>query len=707
MTTIGPQSFSDTKLTSLHIPKNVTSIEWDAFSNTQDLLTITVDPENTSFSVIDSLLYKMSEGTPCTVLGYPYAAELTEISIAEGTTSIPMGTFTNAYTLEYVTLPETLETIGYEAFYRCRSLKEIAFPDSLVSIGGYSFFYCEDLKSLSLGANFTTIGGGSFNGCTSLETVTCSEENTTFEVVDNVLCSEDCATLYLYPAGRTDKVFRMNDSITTVAKESIRRAGNLKELYLSKNIQTIETSAIGYCTNLDSIYFYGNAPTITSSSITNNSENLIIYRPADATDYTTTYWTSYVITDWDPMNVLVLEGTFGDVSWKFEGSMGRVTLIGAGSMPDFTSEEPAPWSEYMPYIQTIEADGLTGMGDYAFYQAGKLLRMQNEGTLTEIGDYAFTDCDKLFAIDTANASSIGIRAFKNCSSLTEVGLGSKMTTLSEEVFSGCTNISNLMLPESLTTIETSALKDCTSIRTINIPEAVTTISSNAVAGGAALEKVYFYGAKPADWAADSFTGCNSNLTFYYRSSQAEWEELGGMWNEIPVQGQENFYSENQDYYSFNNSAASFGYEEEYRIPRQRYIDVLDSLHLATYYYALNKFWGGSCYGMAGTTLEFYENPNFSIADYDATAQSLYDVLAPEDEKASLTELIEGYQISQYHEAHMEELFDNYNNYKDLVWRIEEFERSGGLSVDSQATPVVIAVYSFWGGHAIVPLSVTV
>lgn len=46
-----------------------------------------------------------------------------------------------------------------------------------------------------------------------------------------------------------------------------------------------------------------------------------------------------------------------------------------------------------------------------------------------------------------------------------------------------------------------------------------------------------------------------------------------------------------------------------------------------------------------------------------------------------------------------------NNYRELVQKIEEFERAGGLRVDSEAEPIVMLLYSMYGGHAVIPVSV--
>lgn len=704
---IGEGAFNGTALTTVTIPRNVTSVGDGAFSDIATLTSITIDEANTSLRVIDSILYQLKDGTPYAVITCPKGASVTSAAIADGTEIIGAAAFYECTTLKSVTFPESLKEIRSTAFYYT-GLRSVVLPDSVETLDYKSFCACGNLTSAALGAGLKNLDSLAFDVCTALNTITCSSENPYFDVVDNALYSKDHTIFYLYPAGRTDTEFHINNSVTRLASYSIYSAKKIKELYLPINLVTLDNYAISYNTNLISIYFYGNAPTSEYFSIQGNASSLILYIPENATGYSESNWTRYTSTTWDYLNNLVDEGTTGDIAWRFEGSMGRLTFTGAGSLPNYSEESPAPWHNYMKDIKTIEANALSGVGNYAFYQANNLLRLTNDGTLYHIGDYAFTDCSNLFFMDFINLDSIGISGLENCAALTEVALSSKLTALSTNALSGCSGISNLILPESITSIGDGALKDCSSIRTINIPVSVTNIGVEAFANMTDLEKVYFYGSIPSTWANDSFSGCDA-LTLYYRSVQTDWETLNGTWNLLPVIGLDKFYTEQENHYSFNNSEDSFGYSSNYRIPRQRYVDVLGSIVNGTYYYSINKNWTGSCYGMASSTLEFYENPNFDITDYDAAATNLYDISAPKNAKSDLTRLIEGYQVSYYDPAisgFLGEIMMNMGNYPRLIQRIEEFERSGGLSVDSQAIPVVMAIYSQNNGHAVVPVSVT-
>ncbi len=707
LTFIGAGAFNGTSLTTVTIPKNVTSIGDGAFSDIATLTSITIDEENTSLRVIDSVLYQLKDGTPYILITCPQAAGITSLTVAEGTEIIGASAFYEYTSLKSVIFPETLKEIRNSAFY-LTGLRSVIFPDSLETIGYKTFCACSSLTSVALGANLKNLDSLAFDVSTSINTITCSVENPYFDVVDNALYSEDHTIFYYYPTGRSDTEFHINNSVTRLAPYSFYSTKKLKELYLPVNLKTLDDSAICYNTNLISIYFYGNAPTSEYFSIQSRTNTLILYIPENAAGYTEGYWTNYTTTTWDYLNTLVDEGTAGDITWCFEGSMGRLTLTGAGNLPDYSMESPAPWNNYIHEIKTIEADALSGVGNYSFYQAQNLLRLTNNGNLSKAGNYAFTDCSDLFFLDTADLSSIGISAFENCSSLTDVTLSGKLTLLADNAFAGCSGISKLMIPDAVTSIGNNALKNCSSIRTINIPAAVTNIGTESFANMTALEKVYFYGTIPAAWENDSFNG-SSLATLYYRTTQTDWNTLNGTWNTLPVIGLSKFYREAESHYSFTNSAESFGYNAAYRVPRQRYVDVLNSISTGTYYYAINQKWEGSCYGMAGTTLEFYENPDFNVADYDTQAQTVYDISAPQNAKSNLTRLIEAYQISYYDPA-VSGLFGEINmhmkQYPALISCIEEFERSGGLRVDSQAVPVVIALFSKNNGHAVVPVSVS-
>lgn len=166
-----------------------------------------------------------------------------------------------------------------------------------------------------------------------------------------------------------------------------------------------------------------------------------------------------------------------------------------------------------------------------------------------------------------------------------------------------------------------------------------------------------------------------------------------------------FYTEGKDHYRFSNSAPSFGYSEVYYIPLQRYVTAMQSIIRGSFYHAWNGPWGGSCFGMASSSTEFYQGTRFNVEDYTKGAQNLYDVLAPRNDIADLTKLIEIYQVSQFEGSISSEKAKNSAKYRQLIKQVEEFERSGGLLTDEKADPLIMCVHSAYAGHALVPVAV--
>ena len=111
-------------------------------------------------------------------------------------TEIPENTFRNAQWLKSVTLPKSLETIGYGAFNNCRNLHTVTFhsdttvfkeigihafeqtfalisillPESIETIGDSAFSY-SGLTSIKLPASITKLGKSAFYDCWNLISV--------------------------------------------------------------------------------------------------------------------------------------------------------------------------------------------------------------------------------------------------------------------------------------------------------------------------------------------------------------------------------------------------------------------------------------------------------------------------------------------------------------------------------------------------------
>ena len=134
-------------------------------------LTDLIGEEVTSLSIPSSVLetWASMEGTP---FGLRNCSSLREVTLPEGTTSLPNYLFSYCSSLETVHLPSTLASIGEYSFQFCSKLVEIALPDSLVEIKDRGFYSCQKLENVQFGNALKTIGTYAFAYAYMLKSVT-------------------------------------------------------------------------------------------------------------------------------------------------------------------------------------------------------------------------------------------------------------------------------------------------------------------------------------------------------------------------------------------------------------------------------------------------------------------------------------------------------------------------------------------------------
>lgn len=144
-----------------------------------------------------------------------------------------------------------------------------------------------------------------------------------------------------------------------------------------------------------------------------------------------------------------------NLTWTLSSS-GVLTISGLGDMDDFNYGS-APWKDDRDSItKVIVEEGVTSIGEQAFYWCRKLTSVQLPETVT----------------------SIGKEAFQNCNSLISVNIPSGVTSIGKWTFYGCDKLASVTLPNGLVSIEELAFCDCKSLKEITIPASVTFISDD-------------------------------------------------------------------------------------------------------------------------------------------------------------------------------------------------------------------------------------
>ena len=103
---------------------------------------------------------------------FAYCSGLTSITIPKSVTSIGEQTFLYCTGLTSITIPESVTSLGDYAFAYCSGLTSITIPESVTSIGDYVFIFCNGLASITIPESVTSIGKYAFYECRRLTSVT-------------------------------------------------------------------------------------------------------------------------------------------------------------------------------------------------------------------------------------------------------------------------------------------------------------------------------------------------------------------------------------------------------------------------------------------------------------------------------------------------------------------------------------------------------
>ena len=145
---------------------------------------------------------------------------------------------------------------------------------------------------------------------------------------------------------------------------------------------------------------------------------------------------------------IVASGECGDdVTWTLDRE-GTLTVSGSGEMGNY-SKFNRPWISRNSTIKNvIIVNGVTSIGNYAFYHCNSLTSITLPDSVTSIGNSAFEDCTGLTNITIPDGvTSIGNYAFNYCAGLTSITIPDSVTQILGGVFSGCTGLTGIWVGE--------------------------------------------------------------------------------------------------------------------------------------------------------------------------------------------------------------------------------------------------------------------
>ena len=305
-----------------------------------------------------------------------------------------------------------IKTIGSYAFADCTDLAEIIVPDGVISIGDGAFQQNSGAKRVVLPPSTVYIGHGALRDCSALTSVS-------------------------LPDSMSNRLFL----------DMFEGCTNLKSVDIPDGITDIYEGDLASCPNWTDIY-YDNWGRVWNRVVSGVRDSIP-----------------------DRMNVhfkdnIYDSGSCGEnVTWTLTAD-GTLTISGTGAMTDYTYDSRSPWYSCRTYIKRV---------------------VMQQG-VTSIGDHAFWDC----------------------SGLTSVTIPDGVTSIGGDAFSGCAALTSVEIPNGVTAIGGSTFSNCIRLAKVTIPKSVTSIGKNAFYYCESIADVYYDGTEE-DWAKISISSGNEDL----------------------------------------------------------------------------------------------------------------------------------------------------------------------------------------------------
>lgn len=335
-------------------------------------------------------------------------------------------------------------------------------------------------STITIPAHVRSIDEGAFRCCLGLSTFIVSTSNTYYmSETDGTLYTFDKTVLVAHPQGNKTNSFAFFG--TRIASYALYNHRSLEEIVLSPETATLE-----------SIGDYGLSGCVKLTKINGLMTKL-------------TYLGAYAFADTGFRTFSIPEKVAAIPDYCFQScnylksitfeSYENVISIGVGAFVGLESLVSIS-SVYTPPVgeKEIKEDALpktvTSIGNRAFYQCTNLRGLVLPSAVKTIGDRAFYECGKMTINQLPyNLLSIGDYSFYKCNGLKEVTLGPNMTSVGSYAFYQCESVETVGISFALASIGEKVFAECTSLKTLTLGSGLKTISSGMFYGCRSLSAI--------------------------------------------------------------------------------------------------------------------------------------------------------------------------------------------------------------------------
>lgn len=343
--------------------------------------------------------------TPSNVPWYSHKERIKSLNINDNVTSIGSYAFEDCILVSYVTIPNKVTDIGNHAFENCISLLNVTIPKNVTKIRTAAFRGCVKITKATIPSSVTSIGGYPFAGCKNLAYISVDSSNEKYCSVDGVLFNKDKTEIMQFPAGNTQTIYNIPDSVTSLGAYSFENCTSLTDISIPNSVTSAGNYPFSGCSGLKNVTVPANV-----------FELAVPYMFANCTNI------EYINVDENNESYTSIDGVL------FNKSGTELVQYPAGN-----------------YRTVYKIPDST----------------------TRIYSGAFKDSTHLTSITIPdNVTNIGNRAFENCISLTDIAFPDNTTKIGSYMFSGCESLKSITIPDSVTDIEDYAFSGCDNLQNI-------------------------------------------------------------------------------------------------------------------------------------------------------------------------------------------------------------------------------------------------